>query len=165
MSFPTNIYNLSLARLVVLLLPLALRKQQTVSWLFALITPYKDLNTLFKIFRKDSLYKIQHTPQVYSMENVLNDAFDPQLRRIYITDGLYKSAVYFYEPDENKPVHFFEIEPPVYFYEADELNHLDVDFVVVLPSEMSLTEAEIFRLKSLVDYYRLPDKTYTIRYE
>lgn len=164
MSFPTNIYNLSLSRLVVHFLPKELRGLDTSSWLFSLIKPYKELNAWFKIFRRDSSYKILHTPQVYSMENVLNDSFDPQLSRIYITDGLYKSAVYFYEPDENKPVHFFEIEPEVYFYEADELNHLDVDFVVVLPLGMNLSEAETFRIKSLIDYYRLPDKTYTIRY-
>lgn len=164
MSFPTNIYNISLSRLVVLLIPLIERKKQTVSWLFALITPYKELNTWFKIFRRDSLYKINHTPQIYSMENVLNDSFDADLRRIYITDGLYKSAVYFYEPEETNPVHFFEIDPSVYFYEPGELEHLDVDFVVVLPLGMNLTNAETLRLKSLIDYYRLPDKTYTIRY-
>ncbi len=164
MAFPTNIYNFSLARLVVLLIPLVLRKQQTISWLLALITPYKELNTWFKIYRNNSSYKILHTPQVYSMENVLNDAFDTDLRRIYIVDGLYKSAVYFYEPNENKPIHFFEIEPAVYFYEPGELEHLDVDFVVVLPLGMNLTNAEMIRLKALIDFYRLPDKTYTIRY-
>ncbi len=165
MAFPTNIYNLSLPRFVTLLLPINLRKTKMLSWLFALITPYKELLTWFKIFRQESSYKIVHTPQVYSMENVLNDAFDPQLRRIYIQDGLYKSAVYFYEPAESKPVHFFEITPEVYFYEPEELLKLDVDFVVVLPSGMLLTEAETFRIKSLIDYYRLPDKTYNLRYE
>lgn len=164
MAFPTNIYNISLPRLVLLLLPLPYRKQSWVSWLLALIAPFKELNVLFKIFRKDSSYKILHTPQVYSMENVLNDAFDPTLRRIYIVDGIYKAPVYFYEPDENKPVHFFEIEPAVYFYEPGELEHLDVDFVVVLPLGMNLTDSEMIRLKALIDYYRLPDKTYTIRY-
>jgi hypothetical protein len=164
MSFPTNIYNVSLPRFVTLLLPLSLRKTAMVSWLFALITPYKELLAWFKIFRRDSSYKILHTPQVYSMENVLNDGFDPSLRRIYIVDGLYKSAVYFYEPDENSPVHFFEINPQVYFYEPEELEKLDVDFVVVLPLGMNLPASEMIRLKSLVDFYRLPDKTYTVRY-
>lgn len=164
MAFPTNIYNVSLPRLVVHLLPIPLRKQGMASWLFTLTAPYKELLAWFKIFRRDSSYKILHTPQVYSMENVLNDAFDRQLRRIYIVDGLYKSAVYFYEPEENKLVHFFEIAPPVYFYEPEELEKLDVDFVVVLPQGMQLSEAETIRLKSLVDFYRLPDKTYTIRY-
>jgi hypothetical protein len=164
MAFPTNIYNLSLPRLVTLMLPISLRKQKMVSWLFTLIAPYKELLSWFKIFRKDSSYKILHTPQVYSMENVLNDAFDVQLRRIYIADGLYKSAVYFYEPDEDKPIHFFEITPAVYFYEPEELQKLDVDFVVVLPLAMPLSESDMIRLKSLIDFYRLPDKTYTIRY-
>lgn len=167
MAFPTNIFNWSLPRLVVNFLVIEERKIKTVQWLFALIAPYKEMNSLFKIFRRAALYKIEHTPQVYSMENVLNDTFDSILNRIYITDGLYKSAVYFYEPDENKPVHFYEPAEnnAVYFYEPDELQKLDVDFVVVLPNDMSLSDAEMIRLKSLVDYYRLPDKTYTIRYE
>ena len=164
MAFPTNIYNISLPRFVTLLIPLHLRKIELVSWLFALIAPYKELSAWFKIFRRDTSYTILHTPQVYSMENVLNDAFDPNERRIYIQDGLYKSAVYFYEPEENKPVHFFEIEPAVHFYEPEELEKLDVDFVVVLPMGMNLPEAELIRLNSLVDFYRLPDKTYTVRY-
>ena len=164
MAFPTNIYNISLPRFVTLTIQILLRKPKMLSWFFSLTAPYKELLTWFKIFRNDSSYKILHTPQVYSMENVLNDKFDPSLRRIYIVDGLYKSAVYFYEPEENKPVHFFEIDPPVYFYEPGELEHLDVDFVVVLPLGMNLTDAEMIRLKALIDFYRLPDKTYTIRY-
>ena len=74
-------------------------------------------------------------------------------------------AVRFYQPEETKPVHFYEEEPPVYFYEPGELENLDVDFVVVIPLALSLSEASIIRLRSLIDFYRLPDKTYTLRYE
>lgn len=160
-----SIFNIDLRRFIVLMLPLTKRRAQWVNWLMCLIKPSRDIYGDFVAYRDSTLYKLDHTPQVYSMENVLNDVYDRTSRRIYITDGQYVSAVRFYEPEETKPVHFYEEEPPVYFYEPGELENLDVDFVVVIPIALNLSEASIIRLRSLIDFYRLPDKTYTLRYE
>lgn len=160
-----SIFNIDLLRFIAELLPLRRRKAQFINWCYSLLKPSRNLYDAFIAYRAKSLYKIQHTSQVYSHENVLNDSFDVVARRIYITDGLYKDAVRFYEPEEDKPVHFYEETPVVRFYEPEELILLDVDFIVVVPRALNLTAAEVIRLRSLIDTYRLPDKTYEIRYE
>jgi hypothetical protein len=108
---------------------------------------------------------------------VLNDAFDQQERRIYIVDGVYRSALYFYNPEENEPIHFYnqEEDQAQYFYNPSELQNLDVDFVVVLPQSFSRDASrraivnevnpQELRIRALVDFYRLPDKTYEFTYE
>ncbi|MEH6405777.1 MAG: hypothetical protein V7767_00705 [Leeuwenhoekiella sp.] len=101
------------------------------------------------------------------MENVLNDSYDFIARRIYITDGLYRSPLYLNRRIEDKPVTIYRREEnkPLTLYRRSELKLFDVDFVVVIPASLNLQEPEILRMKALIDFYRLPDKTYTLTYE
>lgn len=159
----SKIYDLHLNQLIVHFLPTGLRRTKMISWLRCLIKPMVNIHTQFINYRRDTNYKIDHTPQVFSMENVLNDAFDVQLRRIIISDGAYRDGVYFYNPEEQKPVHFYDPDEnsPVHFFDGSELFSLDTDFVVLVPFQ--LTEAQEIRMRSLIDFYRLPDKTYNLQ--
>lgn len=161
-----NIFKIKLKEYVVHLLPTLLRKSRMVTWLLCQIKPLEDLHKQFLRLRRESIYKIEHTPQVYSMVHVFNDAFDRWERRIRIEDGVYKQPVYFYEPTEAKPVHFYEAaeNKGVYFLEPEELKVFDVDFIIRLPTDLKLTDAEMIRLRALCDFYRSPDKTYEIKY-
>ncbi|MBB4117851.1 hypothetical protein GGR32_000123 [Mesonia hippocampi] len=171
MAISNKTYQLNFSYLILHELPTLLRQPKWYAWLFALLKPSQNLHIRFLNYRKETNYKLDHTPQVFSLENVLNDYFDPQERRIYITDGIYLSPIYFYNPEENAPVHFYNPEEnkPVHFYNPEELEQLDVDFVVVLPLEFQniYTEgsSQIIRLKAYVDFYRLPDKTYNITFK
>ena len=158
----SKVYNFSINDLVVHFLPVNYRKAKHIAWLRSLVKPLVNLHTQFINYRRNALYKIEHTPQVFSLENVLNDAFDVQLRRIRIGDGAYRDGVYFYNPEEQKPVYFYDPaeNAPVHFFDGAELFSLDTDFVVSVPFE--LNEAQEIRMRSLIDFYRLPDKTYKI---
>lgn len=158
----SKVYDIRLNDLVIHSLPINLRQSKMIAWLRCLVKPVVNLHTQFITFRRNSLYKIEHTPQVFALENVLNDAFDVQLRRIRIGDGAYRDGVWFYNPEEQKPVFFYDPteNAPVHFYDGGQLQSLDVDFVVSVPFE--LRESQIIRMKSLIDFYRLPDKTYRI---
>ena len=172
-----KIYTLDWKALGVHLLPIDLRKPKMAGWIQCLLKPIANLHTQFINFRRITVYKIDHTSQVFSLEKVLNDAFDQQERRIYIVDGVYRSALYFYNPDENEPIHFYnqEEDNAQYFYNPSELQNLDVDFVVVLPQSFGRDasrravsneiNAQELRIRALVDFYRLPDKTYEFTYE
>jgi len=167
-----QIYQLNWASLPMHLLPHSLRQSRSYAWLVCLLKPVQNLHTQFLSYRTKKNCELDHTPQVYSIEKVLNDAFDQQERRIYIVDGVYLSAVYFYNPDENAPVHFYNPQDNAdhpRFYNPQELEQLDVDFVVVLPTEFQNNyiegSSQLIRLKSLIDFYRLPDKTYQIKFE
>lgn len=172
-----RIYTADFKAFGVNLLPLELRKPKMASWIICMLKPVVNLHTQFINYRRKTVYKIDHTSQVFSLEKVLNDAFDQSERRIYIVDGVYRSALYFYNPDENEPVHFYsqEEDEAQYFYNPEELQNLDVDFVVVLPQSFARNQArraraneinpQELRIRALVDFYRLPDKTYELNYE
>lgn len=157
-----KVFEINFNNLVVHFLPMGLRKQDAIAWLRALVKPIATIHIQFINYRRASLYKIEHTPQVFSLEQVLNDAFDVQLRRIFIGDGAYRDGVYFYNPEEQKPVAFYDPEEnaPVHFYDGSQLFSLDTDFVVTVPFE--LTASQEIRMRSLIDFYRLPDKTYNV---
>lgn len=159
----SKVYDIDFEKLVIHLLPVELRKSRMIAWLRSLVKPIANIHRQFVNYRRDAIYKIEQTPQVFSMENVLNDAFDVQLRRIRIGDGAYRDGVYFYNPNENKPVPFYDPaeDSPVHFFDGAELFSLDTDFVVSVPFE--LNEAQEIRMRSLIDFYRLPDKTYNIQ--
>lgn len=160
-----RVYTLSFNKFGVHMLPMDLRKPKMVAWVNSMLKPVANLHTNFINYRRKTVYKIDHTSQVFSLEKVLNDAFDQSERRIYIVDGVYRSALYFYNPEENAPIHFYNAEEDQnqYFYNPEELQNLDVDFVVVLPQ--SFDRDKELRIRALVDFYRLPDKTYEFTYE
>lgn len=158
-----KLFDIDLKAYVQDLIPVDLRSVEMLAWLGALIAPFVTILARFTTYRVDSIYKIEHTAQVYSLETVLNDAYDRAGHRIYIQDGVYINPNYFYEPAEEKPVYFYEGDPAVLFYEPTQ--NLDVDFVVVLPSDLYLTAAGLFRIKALINFYKLPDKTYNLTYE
>lgn len=162
-----SIFNIDLNREVANVLVVPWRKTKFVQWLMCLIHPVNLLLTSFLRYRTATNYKLDHTAQVFSLEDVLNDAFDATQRRIYINDGIYTFPVWFYDRNDDKPVYFFDraTDGPVRFYNRASLAQLDEDFTVVIPAALGLPEAEIIRLRALIDLYRLPDKTYTLSYE
>ena len=166
------IYQIDWNKLPVILLPTFLRKQKQIAWLKSLFQPIKNIHSQFLDFRSKSNYKIDHTSQTGSIEQVLNDAHDQGERRIYIVDVLFNAPVYFYNPEEDAPVHFYnsnENEEHPRFFNESEVNVIDSDFVVILPLEFQNTYYEgsssMIRLKALIDFYRLPDKAYKIEFE
>lgn len=161
-----NIFNIDFYRWIGQNLPIKRRTTKNMHLLFALCAPAVQLHENFMRYRRATNYKLDHTPQVFSIEDVLNDAFDRTQRRIFIEDGIYTFPVYFYDRASDKPVFFFNRanDTKVRFYDRKSLGKLDVDFTVVLPQGILISDAEMIRLRALVDFYRLPDKTYTVTY-
>lgn len=162
-----SIYIVDHLQLVAELIPIRRRTPKMIHWLLCLVSPVVTLYEKFMQYRDITNYKLDHTAQVFSLENVLNDAFDRVARRIYIEDGVYTFPVWFYDRVAVKPVYFFnkDEDQPVRFYDRKSLEKIDVDFTVVLPTDLLLSNPEHIRLKALVDFYRLPDKTYTVKNE
>ncbi len=153
-----NIYNTDFNRQVSLLLPTFKRKTKMVNFLKSLIKPLIELYQSFKRFRTDSLYKINHNGQVVYLQKVLNDRFDTTLRRIYISDGLFNNPTYVFPYEDGKDIYL----NTQYIFNETELEFKDVDFVVVLPADMTVSDEEDIRMRSLINYYKLASKTYKI---
>ncbi|MEM8506250.1 MAG: hypothetical protein AAF717_00410 [Bacteroidota bacterium] len=162
-----HIFNIDFYRFVAMLLPTAWRRSRMIHWLQCLISPAVDLYNQFLQYRDAKIYEIEHTSQVFSIEMVLNDSFDQIQRRIRIEDGVYTFPVYFYDRLDDLPVRFNDrsANSPQRFFDRSNLGLFDVDFTVVLPLGLNLSNAEMIRLKSTVDLYKLPDKTYSVTYE
>lgn len=150
-------YSVDWNRLVVLLLPTSLRKAKLVAFVQALIAPIIQVHYSWLLKRNEDLYKMQHTGQVCRLRKVLNDQLDVSLRRIYINDGNAFPRKYIYTRAENKPVFIGK----TFIYQNDEYTNTGVDFTVFVPSEIINTE--VFKLKALIEFYKLAGKRYKLQ--
>lgn len=152
-------FNVDLDKLINWLTPALLRKPKMFAWMRSLCAGLYSLYTEFMNKRDQDLYELSHDSRVFSMEAVLNDAFDYADRRIYITDGFTKERVYIYTPDEDKPLY---LDEPVYLYNPEDYFDTGVDFVVWVPTLVALTAQGMILLKALVNKYKLAGKRYAI---
>jgi len=83
-----SIFNIDYRSLINNILPVRRRRVIRMAWLNALIAPVIYNYNSFRTNRDKNLYYLTHTSQVCCMEAVLNDMFDPTLKRIYYSDGM-----------------------------------------------------------------------------
>ncbi len=158
-----KIFNVDFRKLSLLLTPIFWRKITFVNWVYCLVEPIVILKEDFRKFRGKSIYKIVHNGQVMLLEKVLNDAFDIEDRRIYITDSLINDSIYIYSIPEQKPVYL----GTQYLYTFDAFEEIEFDFYIIMPlalkpvSSFDLTNYEN-QIKGLVNYYKLASKRYKI---
>lgn len=158
-----GVYDIDFDKVVRLETPTRLRKSVRLAWLRVMVWCVKFLYGLFVVFRNDRVYRMAHNSQVCYMEAVLNDAFDPDLRRIYIDDPEYVDPVYVYLPPEELPVWLAtDIELPVMDYEAPVPLYVDSEisvsgpqFIVYYPVDLTIDED---RMRALINKYRLASK-------
>lgn len=165
----SNIYNIDFRKLANMLTPPFLRKLTHIDWLETLFKPLEEVNFKFKIFRKESIYKVTHNGQVVYLQKVLNDAFDNEFRRIYIVDSFAIEPLWVYPEANQRDIYIGEVgdSETVYVYDESIFDDSDVDFIVVMPIElMPATDYDLniveIQIKSLVNYYKLASKRYKI---
>jgi hypothetical protein len=155
-------FGINFDSVVVWLIPKVLRTGFNVAWLKALVAPVVTLYNELLSYREDVLYKLSHNGQVCYLEGALNDAFDIVLRRIYISDAG-GAVVTLINRDTDDNLTFINRDS-----DGDALLiHNDsayfggsYDFIVNIPYQF--TEAEMYRLKALVDYYKLAGKRFDV---
>jgi hypothetical protein len=148
-------------KLIIWLLPVNLRTGRHVAWLLALLSPLQTRYTLFNARRAASIYMLGITPQVCCLEKMLNDRYDPDLRRINIADNSRMQRVYLYLEDEQKPLYIplASEDPTVYLGTMAEMEAREADFVVNVPYAVAYNEPE---MRGLLDTYKLAGKMYDI---
>lgn len=149
-------YNINYNQLAALLTPTFLRKPKLLAFLSALVLPIQHLHIKWLLKRERDWYIINHTGQVYSLRNALNDFLDPSLRRIYISDGDSFPRDYIYTTSEIKPVYLGKI----FVKTSAEYFGTGVDFKVHVPPE--IIASSIYEIKHIVELYRLASKRYMI---
>lgn len=145
-------------------LPVRLRQTVQYAWLKVLLRPVMFLAGLFKANREANIYDLKHNGQVCFMEAVLNDTFDPALRRIFIDDPAYIDPLYLFPPMSLRPVYLglaseagTTIYPdPQWLYLRTELySGGGVQFIIHVPAGLAV---DLPRMRALTDKYRLVSK-------
>jgi hypothetical protein len=121
--------------------------------------------TLEKLYEEAEIrrYETAFTGQVIYLEHLLNDLFDLDLRRIYITNNAIGQSVYLFNKVEgNEPVYLYnksEIPPnaPLYLVNKTEFFY---SFIIHVPNGI-ITNWDEFR--AWVDKYKLKSKMYIIQ--
>ena len=155
-------YNIDFPTLVKWLLPVALRQAVHRAWLEVVIAPVIWLHIAFTSFRANNLYDLAHNGQVCKLEAVLNDAFDGEGRRIYISDFLYGSYFTIYLDAERKDKYLFTDDESTseYLWLDDEIVEGGT-FIVNVPTDLVF---DLVRMESLLVKYKLVGKQYIIQY-
>lgn len=158
-------YDINFKRLALLLLPTFLRQPLMASLIYAAVTPLNYIHTRFLQFRKDAAYRLNRNGQVCHLRAVLNDTFDPELRRITVTDTAKNVGVLFvFRRDEDRAVLVPRRSPesvlPVNRRGFGGAS--GYDFVVNLP--FALRNVDQARLTAMVHTYKLASKRFVISY-
>lgn len=157
-------FVVELKRFIMMLFPLRWQKARLMAWLESITAPLRRIADELEAFRQANLYRLRHGPQVMHIEAVLNDKYDPALRRIYLIDGDGYEPLSIYRDAEGKQAPYIyleaEGEPAPYLYTDNELNSVGIDFIIMIPATVVYETNELI---ALVDIYRLPGKVYIIQ--
>jgi hypothetical protein len=151
-------FNIDFGGLITICLPSFLRKAKFFAWLKSLCFPVLKLYDEFLIKRAADLYNIRHDSRVFSLEAVLNDRFDVDARRIYITDGFTKDRTYIYTKLEVKPLFLGSVP----LYNNGDYADTGVDFIVWIPNIITINTQDLIELNALVKAYKLAGKRFKV---
>lgn len=158
-------YDIQIKRLGLLLLPTFLRRPLLTALLYAVLTPLSHLHTRFMLFRRDAAGRLGHNGQVCRLRALLNDTFDPELRRITITDTAQHTGMLFVRLREEAqavlvPQRATGATLPVNRRGFGGAN--GYDFAVNIP--LSLHGLDESRLRAVANTYKLVSKRFAISY-
>lgn len=105
-------------------LPEFFHNSRRLNWVLSMIRPVKIIHSEFRISQSEAIYKVAYTGQKIYLERILNERFDPILRRIYITNDYLFNDYYVYKIIESKP--------PKYLYKMwlSTTNYVTGNFVI-----------------------------------
>jgi hypothetical protein len=120
-----------------------IRRAVHIYWLYIILKPIRLVYNAFIQFSGDTLYDAKINGQLVKLERMLNDYFDPVLRRIYIDDGEYYEGTNAYSFYLDRSPNAFSYATgdgtPVYSYAVQGQSE-DVDFIVYVPDGLDYDE-------------------------
>ena len=144
-------------KLIRLLLPTFMRLPVRVARLFAWLWPFTRLWGEYGTWRTNIYYDAHVTSQVISIEAYLNRLFDPEQRRITITDFLFDNRVYVALRSEGYDEYYIDGENGTYIYLADM--QVGDGFVINIPASLAALSIQISgvadKIRALGTYYKI----------
>lgn len=163
-----NIFNVHIKRLALLTLPTWLRRPLCAALIYAGVTPLgRALNDL-RSFRSATSYRLGHNGQVCRLRGVLNDEFDPKLRRITVDDGESVGRVSAREVWMREEGRWLMVpdraEGSLRLHRRGFGMTGGYDFWVSVPADLRDERTET-RLRAMVNMYKLASKRYAVIYK
>lgn len=150
-------FEIDLKRIAIVLIPIMIRKPRLMALVLALTAPLRNLQASFNVRRIQNLYRLNHNGQVCYLEGALNDAFDPDQRRIYIAEGDSFSQQYIYTEAEQNTRYLGTI----YLRGDGDYEGGSRDFIVVVPDDFN-ESLYGFQIRAMINFYKLASKRYEI---
>lgn len=119
-------YNFDLSKLIIQYVSLQLRKPKFSTFLIILLSPLNPILANFLLFVANTKVELMQNGQVVRLENLLNDMFDTEERRISITDANSDILIV----GNTNPIIMGNINPVIFPYGDTDST---VDFVVKVP--------------------------------
>jgi hypothetical protein len=150
-------------RLILLLLPVFLRKKLLAVWLLSMIAPVVFLYNLFVRYRDENSNALIKNGQVCYLRRLLNDAFPDAKGDIQIQgDNITGEWEYAWDKDLSATKYLL-IENTLFWDE--NTTHQDiVGFIVVAPKAIYSMNNDT-KIRSLLNAYKLIGKPYIIQYK
>lgn len=161
-------YNVNIKRLALLALPTWLRRPLCGAMIYAGVSPLGRLLQELRTFRWTTHYRLSHNGQVCKLRGVLNDEFDPELRRIAIEDsestGERETSTIWCRETERWVMLPRRGTGAVNIHREGFGGTNNYDFWVTVPGEIMTAEKET-RLRAIVNMYKLAGKRYAVNYK
>lgn len=161
-------YNVNIKRLALLTLPTWLRRPLAGALIYAGVSPLGRLLGELRAYRSATSYRLSHNGQVCKLRGVLNDEFDPELRRIEIEDsdstGNREAATVWLREMGRWVMVPRRGAGGASIHREGFGGTSGYDFWVTVPGELRTAETET-RLRAIVNTYKLASKRYAINYK
>lgn len=155
-------YSIQLDRMIYWVIPQEVPRPRLLEWARALCSGVGSVYAvLFRAYALNVERELQITPEVYVLERVLNDRYDPVQRRIYLEEGVRYPLNYLFLRAEQKPLGLYTRaqSQPLHLGLRSESGLRSVSFRVRIPRDRL---AAITEISAFVGKYRLATKTYSI---
>ena len=138
-----------------------------LDWVESLLKGVQFINDMFRDCALETKYLMSLTGQVIYLEHYLNDLFDPDLRRIFISDDSLVLPPYLYNiADNHTPITYLynvaDGADPYYLFNAQDYA-TPGEFIVNVPSDITLTPLIIAQIKAAVNRYKMAGARFTIQ--
>lgn len=148
------IYHFDLDQMILDLIPRKKRFMTLYSLLKAFNAPIKSLYLSFQEFRSQQLYEAHMSGQVMQLERLLNDKFDPNLRRVHIVHGIEPHLI------SHSSLDRLTGEAGLIYQQGFIKEYLPLDFRVILPAALQEMQGQ---MKVNVKTYALASKKFDFK--
>jgi len=127
-----------------------------VAWVYVLLKPLRTISDWFDELRAAIIVEYRYNGLLHSLENLLNDNYDPIDRQIHIIT-VNKLPIWFYQDESEQPTWYWKNEadtPDWYWLDEADFNGIEqtnYEFTIRIPVEISFIPEEILEL---VEIYR-----------